>query len=72
MNKRIMEITLNNRKETIEGDKITIADLLEYKNFTFKLLVTKINGKLVRREDRGHAYIEDGDEVMVLHLISGG
>jgi thiamine biosynthesis protein ThiS len=67
-----MEITLNNRKELVDQDSITLSELIKLKNFTFKLLVTKINGNLVRKEDRDKAVIKDGDDVTVLHLISGG
>lgn len=67
-----MEITLNNHKEIIAEDNITMADLIRIKNFTFKLLVTKVNGQLVKKEDRDKVYVKEGDDVMVLHLISGG
>jgi thiamine biosynthesis protein ThiS len=67
-----MEIILNNTREVIKADNITIADLIRIKNFTFRLLVTKINGQLVKKEDRDKAFIKEGDDVTVLHLISGG
>lgn len=67
-----MQITLNNTKETIEKDNISFEELIEYKNFTFKMLVTKLNGNLVRKEERATTYISDNDDVIVLHLISGG
>jgi thiamine biosynthesis protein ThiS len=67
-----MEITLNNTREIILEDNITIADLIRIKNFTFRLLVTKVNGQLVRKEDREKVFIKAGDDVMVMHLISGG
>jgi thiamine biosynthesis protein ThiS len=67
-----MEITLNNNKEIIDGDLVTVEELLQLKNFTFKLIVTRINGRLVRKEERAEAVIRDGDDVTVLHLISGG
>ena len=67
-----MNILLNNREETIEKDKITLAELIIYKNFTFKLLVTKVNGSLVKKDQRAETTISDGDEVNVLHMISGG
>jgi thiamine biosynthesis protein ThiS len=68
----MMEITLNNTKEIIQAESITVADLIRLKNFTFKMLVTKVNNRLVRKEDRERTYIKDGDEVAVIHLISGG
>ena len=67
-----MEITLNNTKDNIPEDNITVADLIRIKNFTFRLLVTKVNGQLVRKEDREKVFIKSGDDVMVMHLISGG
>lgn len=67
-----MEISLNNRKETIDRDEITLEDLIKLKNFTFKLLVTKVNGVLVKKDVRSEAIIRDGDDVHILHMISGG
>ena len=67
-----MEILLNNRKETIDKDRISVNDLLKVKKFTFKLLVTKINDKLIKKDERDSAIIVDGDKVTVLHMISGG
>ena len=67
-----MEILLNNRKESIDKDEISLAELIQIKNFTFKLLVTKINGKLVKKEERSASLICHGDEVNILHMISGG
>ncbi|MBE0639009.1 MAG: sulfur carrier protein ThiS [Bacteroidales bacterium] len=67
-----MKITLNNRPEEIEEDSLTFEELIKKKNFTFKLLVTKLNGSLVKKEDRASTMIRNGDDVMVLHLISGG
>ena len=68
----MMEIILNNTKEIIQAENITVAELIRLKNFTFRLLVTKVNGQLVRKEDRERTYIKDGDDVAVIHLISGG
>ncbi len=67
-----MEIRLNNRTESFEGDILSISDLIRIKNFTFKLLVTKINGKLIKKDQRDLAFVKSGDQVLILHLISGG
>lgn len=67
-----MNILLNNRKETIPKDDITLSELIIIKNFTFRLLVTKLNGKLIKKDQRAETHIRDGDEVTVLHMISGG
>jgi len=68
-----MVIELNNAREEFPSyDKMTVKQLLDEKKFSFKLLVVKINGKLVPRDKYEETYIHDGDKVMVLHLISGG
>ncbi len=67
-----MNITLNNRPEAIEGEQMSISKLIKYKNFTFKLLVTKLNGKLVKTNERDQTLVHDGDNVQIIHLISGG
>lgn len=67
-----MKITLNNRIEEINKESISVQDLLDIKNFTFKMLVVKINGELVRKKDYQSTYIQEGDTVAVIHLISGG
>ncbi len=68
-----MKIILNNRNEIIENtEKISINELIKYKNFSFKLIVTKLNDKLVKKEARKDTYIKEGDNVVIMHLISGG
>ncbi|MBE0661663.1 MAG: sulfur carrier protein ThiS [Bacteroidales bacterium] len=67
-----MKIVLNNTSEDFDSDKLTVSELLKIKNFTFKMLVIKINGKVIRKHEYEAAYIKDGDQVTVLHLITGG
>ena len=67
-----MNITLNHNPETIGSEHITVSELLRLKNFTFRMLIVRINGKLVMKADFEKAVIVDGDDVQVLHLISGG
>jgi sulfur carrier protein len=67
-----MKIILNNNPESIDSDGCTVNELLRIKNFTFKMLIIKINGKLVKKSDYDSVMVSDGDDVNVLHLISGG
>lgn len=67
-----MNILLNNRTETFEQDRLTVRDILNLKNFTFKMLVVKINGSLVKKDAYETAFVHDGDELTILHLVSGG
>jgi len=67
-----MIIILNNKNEVFDGDQLTVSQLLKLKNFTFKMLVIKVNNQLVKKAEFDSAIIKDGDDVMVLHLVSGG
>ncbi len=68
-----MKIILNNKTEEITGfEKITVTELLKFKNFTFKMLVVRINNRIIKKEEFDESVIYEGDNVMVLHLISGG
>jgi sulfur carrier protein len=67
-----MNIILNNNNESLAAEKLSITELLALKKFTFKMLIIKINGQLVKQENYSNTFIKDGDDVMVLHLISGG
>lgn len=68
-----MDIVLNNRNEKFDNvSKMTVQELLDAKKFSFKFLVVKINGKVIRPDEYDKAVINDGDKVNVLHLISGG
>jgi thiamine biosynthesis protein ThiS len=67
-----MKIQLNNRLEIIDKNSLSLTELIDYKNYKFKLLVTKINGSLVKKNERDSTIIKDGDKVTVLHMISGG
>ena len=67
-----MKIILNNKEEVFDGEQLTINELLQAKKFTFKMLVIKVNAKLIRKSEYDTALVHNGDDVMVLHLISGG
>jgi len=67
-----MKITLNNNPEEFDSGSLTINQLLKAKNFTFKMLVIKVNGALVKKTDYDTTVVNEGDDVKVLHLISGG
>ena len=67
-----MRIILNNREEEYVKQEMTISQLLAEKNYTFRMLVIKVNNKLVKKENYNSTVITEGDNVSVIHLISGG
>lgn len=67
-----MRITLNNRPEEVGRDWLTVSELLQAKNFTFRMLIVRINGIFVPKTAYDSTGIRPGDDVQVIHLISGG
>jgi len=69
-----MQLTLNHIPEVIETNEslITISDLLKIKSFSYKMLIVKINDTVIQKDNYSTATIKDGDNVQVIHLISGG
>ena len=67
-----MKISLNNRPEEFDQDSITVAEMLETKKFSFKMRVVKINGRFIKKEEYSTAIMNDGDDVQMLYLMSGG
>ncbi len=67
-----MNITLNNKPESFETSSLTVTELLELKKYTYKMIVVKINNRLIEPSDYETATINDGDNVMVIHFFAGG
>jgi sulfur carrier protein len=53
-------------------DGMTVAEILEIRNYIFRMLVIQVNGELVKRGSYDKAVVPDGANVDVIHMISGG
>ena len=51
---------------------MTISNVLEKRRYTFKMLIVKIDGKLIKKENWQTHVIPQGADVNVIHLMSGG
>ncbi len=67
-----MKILLNNREEEFEKESITVSEMLILKKFSFKLRIVKINGSFIPKEVYDSTTINNGDNVQMLYLMSGG
>ncbi|MDO4561859.1 MAG: sulfur carrier protein ThiS [bacterium] len=63
---------------TVNGEKspwregLTVQQLLDEKNFTFKMLAVWVDDNVVDKSRYSEAKIRDGANVQVIHNISGG
>lgn len=61
-----------NTREHPWHDDLTVQRLLDEKTYTFKQLVVKVNDIFIPEEKYQSFLINDGDNVMVIHLMAGG
>lgn len=67
-----MKFMLNNKNVEFDRSTMTVKELLEEKKFSFKIIVVRINNKIIYEKDYDTTYINEGDNVMVIHIFHGG
>ena len=65
-------IRVNDRLDIEWKKDMTIRDLLVACKFTFPLINVMVDGTLVSKEEYETYILEDGADVRVIHLITGG
>jgi sulfur carrier protein len=51
---------------------MTVQDVLDALKFSFRMIVVKIDGKVVLKKDFATTEVPDDTEMQAIHLISGG
>ena len=64
-------ITVNNREHPFTPG-MTVASLLKEKGYVFPMLVVKLNGEVVEDKDFAVTAVNDGDDVLAIHVFAGG
>jgi thiamine biosynthesis protein ThiS len=67
-----MKIILNNREEEFSNDSMSVSEMLVLKKFSYKMRIIKVNGLLISKEKYDSTCINDGDDVQMMYLMSGG
>jgi len=67
-----MKYILVNGNKIEWQENLTVRSLLKLMNYTFKMLIIKVNGELVKKEQYDTFLIPPEADVKVIHLISGG
>jgi thiamine biosynthesis protein ThiS len=67
-----MKIILNNREEEFNTNVLSVTMMLELKKFSFRMRIIKVNGILIQKEKYDTTFIYEGDNVLMLYLMSGG
>ncbi len=51
---------------------MTVQDILDARNYIFRMLAVSVNGQVVTRKDYKTTVVPDEADVQVIHMISGG
>lgn len=61
-----------NKREVKWKENESVEELLQRMNYTFPLVIVKINSELIPRKKYPETQIPDNADVDVIHMISGG
>ena len=53
-------------------ENMTIQRILEVMNYTFRMLVVKVNDGLVKRQEYDSFIVPENADVKVIHMVAGG
>lgn len=67
-----MLLTINGERIEMEGEQITVADLLATKQLTGSPCAVEVNQTLVPKRDHDTHVLSDGDRVEIVTLVGGG
>jgi thiamine biosynthesis protein ThiS len=67
-----MKVTVNFEEEEFPEAALSVSEILRRRRYTYTHIITRINGKLVTREERDSALVREGDDLEIYNLISGG
>jgi len=65
-------IRVNTQYDVEYRPGMTVQDVLDALKFSFRMIVVKIDGKVVLKNDFAATEVPDGTEMQAIHLISGG
>jgi sulfur carrier protein len=67
-----MKIVLNNRDEEFDRKSMSVSEMLEIRKFSYRMRIIKINGRLIQKDNYDSEIINEGDNVQMIYLMSGG
>ena len=53
-------------------ENMTITRILKIMNYTFRMLVVKVDGQLIKKNEYEFTIVSAGADVKIIHLMSGG
>ena len=68
-----MRIIINGKEENINGNKITVTQILKAKDVNMPDMVSvELNEQFLNRQDYASIKIKEGDKIEFLYFMGGG
>ena len=67
-----MKLTINNNEENFDVESLKLLDLISKRDLTFKRLLIRVNGVVIKENDRENVILKDGEVLDIVRIISGG
>jgi sulfur carrier protein len=70
---KVMEVTINGKKEEVQADRITVSELLKLKEVKQPETVSvRFNGNFLDRKEFSSTFVQEGDKIEFLYFVGGG
>ncbi|MCM3268356.1 sulfur carrier protein ThiS [Paenibacillus elgii] len=66
-----MRLTVNGELREVDN-AATVAELLSAFKLDHKILVVELNREIIDRTRYEEAYLNDGDQIEIVHFVGGG
>lgn len=53
-------------------ENLTVTELLKIMKYTFPMVIVKVDGEIVKKDQYGSFLVPENSDVKVIHLMSGG
>ena len=67
-----MEVVINGRKLQVDGEKISLENLLKQQGFTGVGQAVAVNNRVVPRQEWGQFEVSDGMKLTIIRAVCGG
>jgi len=70
---KVMEVTINGKKEEVQANRITVSELLKLKEVKQPETVSvRFNGNFLDRKEFSSTFVLEGDKIEFLYFVGGG
>lgn len=67
-----MKLLINGKLAELSGNCRTMAELISLPEWSGRLMIIELNGKIVSKEDYERTVLTEDDRIELVHFVGGG